>query len=370
MDRRNLSNVLEQYILRFDELNEKSGNDEGYKWRAESRFKKYWDIDASDFAEMFINSMQETSNLIDNATVQPIGGIRLLLKQEKEVEFVRQSFRNLFCEDGGDLDKRQKRIDEFIDTVNARIEKYVSGSWKYPQSRNSVIYYLNLWKPEENYIFKSTEATAWANCIEYGDDFGSGKTFLLKKYYKMCDELLEEIKDNQELLKLHSIRMEKEVEGYDDKLHILVYDIIYCAHTYGFYRNMSISNTSTKERIKKAANRQKIEELNEVISNAEESLKQVQEEIEPLPNLTGEQVQHKKYGKGKVLECENGRMKIVFSEKEVTFQYPQAFVNGFLTCNEMDETVFKRNGEIEKKIENLKKEIKNAQLELQQWHSC
>lgn len=67
--------------------------------------------------------MQETSNLIDNATVQPIGGIRLLLKQEKEVEFVRQSFRNLFCEDSGDLDKRQKRIDEFIDTVNARIEK-------------------------------------------------------------------------------------------------------------------------------------------------------------------------------------------------------------------------------------------------------
>ena len=96
---------------------------------------------------------------------------------------------------------------------------------------------------------------------------------------------------------------------------------------------------TTKERIKKAANRQKIEELNEVISNAEESLKQVQEEIEPLPNLTGEQVQHKKYGKGNVLECENGRMKIVFSEKVVTFQYPQAFVNGFLICNEMDETV-------------------------------
>ena len=63
-------------------------------------------------------------------------------------------------------------------------------------------------------------------------------------------------------------------------------------------------------------------------------------------------------------------MKIVFSEKVVTFQYPQAFVNGFLICNKMDETVFKRNGEIEKKIESLKKEIKNAQLELQQLHSC
>ena len=91
-------------------------------------------------------------------------------------------------------------------TVNARIEKYVSGSWKYPQNRNSVIYYLNLWKPEENYIFKATEAVAWANCIEYGDDLGSGKPFSLKKYYKMCDELLDEIKDNQELLNLHAKR--------------------------------------------------------------------------------------------------------------------------------------------------------------------
>lgn len=89
MDRENLNKILEQYIARFDELNEISGNDEGYKWRAESRFKKYWNLEAPDFAEMFINSMQETSNLIDNATVQPIGGIRLLLKQENEVESVR-----------------------------------------------------------------------------------------------------------------------------------------------------------------------------------------------------------------------------------------------------------------------------------------
>lgn len=230
-------------------------------------------------------------------------------------------------------------------TVNARIEKYVSGSWKYPQNRNSVIYYLNLWKPEENYIFKATEAVAWANCIEYGDDFGSGETFSLKKYYKMCDELLDEIKDNQELLKLHAKRTEKEATGYDDKLHILVYDIISCAHIYGFYRNIPISNTSIKERIKKAANRQKIAELNEIILKAQESLKQVQIEIEPLPDMTGKKVLHKKYGNGNVLEYENGHIKISFSEKDVTFQYPHAFVNGFLTCDEIDETAFKRNEE-------------------------
>ena len=110
-------------------------------------------------------------------------------------------------------------------------------------------------------------------------------------------------------------------------------------------RNIPISNTSIKERIKKAANRQKIAELNEIILKAQESLKQVQIEIEPLPDMTGKKVLHKKYGNGNVLEYENGHIKISFSEKDVTFQYPHAFVNGFLTCDEIDETAFKRNEE-------------------------
>ena len=365
MDRNHLSYILEQYISRFDELNDVNGNDEGYKWRAESRFKKYWNIDAPNFPEMFINSMQETSNLIDNATVQPIGGIRLLLKQKNEIEFVRQCFRKLFCEDGGDIDTRQQRVDDFIETINARIEQYVSGSWKYPQSRNSAIYYLNLWKPEENYIFKSTEATAWANCIEYGDDFGSGKTFSLRKYYRMCDELLEAIRDNDELLKLHSQRMKQEAKGYDDKLHILVYDIIYCAHAYDFYRNMVISKTSTKERIEKAANRPKIAELENTIMVAEEKIQQLNTEKIDLPNITGKQVCHKKFGVGSVLLCENGRIRVLFPVKEMTFQYPQAFVNGFLTCSDIDETIYRKNGEIDKMIDFQQKVIKNAQIALE-----
>ena len=76
--------------------------------------------------------------------------------------------------------------------------------------------------------------------------------------------------------------------------------------------------------------------------------------------ITGKQVCHKKFDMGNVLQCENGRIKISFPVKEMTFQYLQAFVNGFLTCSDIDETIYQENREIEKTIDFQQKVIKNA----------
>ena len=43
-------------------------------------------------------------------------------------------------------------------------------------------------------MFKSTEAKAFADCYEFGEDIGSGQTFRLDVYYRMCRELVDEIK--------------------------------------------------------------------------------------------------------------------------------------------------------------------------------
>lgn len=118
----------------------------------------------------------------------------MLLNHSEEIEFVREAFRILFSEDYGDIDARQNRVYDFIEKINTHIEKYVSGSWKYPQKINNAIYYLNMWRPEENYIFKSKEATDWANCIEFSDDFGEGETFSLKKYYQICNLMFRYLK--------------------------------------------------------------------------------------------------------------------------------------------------------------------------------
>lgn len=251
MNKEHLQLIFDQYISRFDELDDLNGSDEGYKWRAVSCFLENWDVEADDFVSMFKAAMTDTSNLIDNATVQPIGGILLLLKHPDEIEFVRKCFRELYADDGGNLEARQEKINRFIEQINPRIDRYATGSWKYPQKFNNVLYYLNLRYPNENYIYKATEAVEWANCIEFGDDFGSGETFSLPKYYRMCDELLSAVSENDEILDLLSKRLERDARGFDDELHILVYDIIYCAHAYHFYSTGMIQTTSTKERKKK-----------------------------------------------------------------------------------------------------------------------
>ena len=133
MNKEHLQLIFDQYISRFDELDDPNGNNEGYKWRAVSCFMENWDIDADDFASMFKSSMKDTSNLIDNATVQPIGGILLLLKHPEEIEFVRKCFRDLYADDGGNLEARQEKINRFIEQINPRIDRYATGSWKYPQ---------------------------------------------------------------------------------------------------------------------------------------------------------------------------------------------------------------------------------------------
>lgn len=374
MNKENLSSVFEQYINRFDELNALDANDEGYKWRVESHFVKYWDIDADDFASMFKTAMEEISktNLIDNKSVHPIGGIRMLLKQDSEVEFVRQCFRELFSDDGGDLVARQGRILSFMDKINERIEKYESGSWKYPQKINDVIYYLNLWRPWENYIFKSTEATNWANCIEFGDDIGSGADFSLEKYYRMCDELLEAVQGNDTIMKLHAERVAREAHGYDDKLHMLVYDIIYCADTYDFYLQAKASTTSTKERIKKARLRSELEKAQERLESLQRDLEARQREVICV-DLTGARVVHKKFGIGTVTSYQDDKLHISFASGDKLFQYPAGIEKGFLTVP--DESLMEKVAlEIktkaaldvaEKKAADAKKEYERLKSEME-----
>lgn len=334
MNHENLKLIIEQYVSRFDELNARDGGDEGYKWRAETCFKRHWDIEAKDFPEMFRLAMSETSNLIDNKTVQPIGGISNLLKNVDEVEFVRSCFRELFSEDNGDLIARQDRIETFMDKINSRISKYTPGTWKYPQAFNNVLYYLNLWRPEDNYIYKATEATAWADCIGFGDDFGSGTTFSLEKYYMMCDELLAALPEYDELMQRHNERFALEADGFDDELHILVYDILYCAYHYGFYTGMYIPKVSTKERIKASKTQKEREELQLQIQSKEIELQTLEKAPVAFPDLTGCAVKHKTFGIGAVVSSTESMIVVDFAGQQKKFLYPDAFKNGFLICDD------------------------------------
>ena len=372
MNKKNLSLVFEQYIENFNYIIEPETQNETYKWKAVQTFKDNWNIDDADFAGMYKLAFSETSSLLDNKTVMPSAGIQMLLTHENEIEFVRECFRELFVEDNGDFDLRQARLEKFIQKINSKISIYANGSWKYLQTMSSAIYYLNLNDPDNNFFYKPTEAKEWANCIEFAEDFGSGENFSLKKYYKMCRELLEEIKKNEELMKVHMSRFEKVESHYkiEDKFkeldNILVYDIIYCAHTYNFYSKAVIATTSVKERIRRAELNQKCEAIALKISEAEARCVEILAESSDDIDLTGKVVRHKMFKEGEVVSQTAGKIEVSFASGIKKLQFPEAFANGFLKSDDENIMAFvSRKGELNSEYQKLQKVIEELNRELE-----
>ena len=229
---------------------------------------------------------------------------------------------------------------------------------------NNVIYYLNLYNPAGIYIYKATEAAAWANCIEFGDDLGSGESFSLANYYRMYDELRDAVCRNETIMRLHAARFQKEAQGYDDDLHILVYDIIYCAYHYHLYRDGMIRTTSTRERIRRAQINEQIEALEAELNSIVRQTAQAEHLCASLPDMTGMHVTHRVFGTGTVISQSGGMQTVTFSAGDKKFQYPAAYTSGFLQADDVMiaalhavQTAREENAKAHARIKALKAEL-------------
>ena len=215
------------------------------------------------------------------------------------------------------MELRQKKAEASVQTINERIEIYWSGSHKYPQSMRSALLFLTMRFPAENYILFWSRAYNWANYAEYGDDFGSGASFSLPKFYRMCDEIREEIENSPELQQCNKKRMESARVHLNDNYHTLVYDIIYCATCYGLYKDIpTYEGASVKKRIERAAERAELERLKEKVTAAEKLLAE-HKALESLPlNMTGHVVISKSFGSGTVTNQTPDRITVSFATAE------------------------------------------------------
>ena len=358
MNRENLNQLLQNYISNFDYIND-DVRMEYYKWEAVQHFQQHWDIDAADFASMFKEAVKETYNLINNKTVQPTNGIIKLAQRPELTETVRQMFRDLLADDGGDIDKRQEKINFFVAKADELLNTYESGKWKYAQDVRTVIFYLCLLQPEQNYIFKATKAKEFRNCVEYGNDFGSGASFSLRKYYDMCDQLVAAIKETPQLVELHTRRLTEKMYA-DDDYHILAYDIIYCAIEYNLYNNITIvkpkparTRTSTQSKQHEEKQEQLRQELDRIVRELNSAL-QERTEFDDF-SAKGLIVQHRVFGDGIVTEHNDSLITVRFQEQEKRFQLPQGFAGGFLkTASAEIAEMFRSMAELDSQIEKLK----------------
>ena len=365
MNLERFNKIIDIYIDKFEMLTN-DDCDENMKWRAMYHFKENFDIDAPDFHEMFKYAMSESSIIINNGTVQPVNGILKLITHEEDT--MRGLFAMLYEDDGGDLDKRQDKIERFVEETNKLLEKYERGKWKYKQDFRSVLAYLTFLKPEENYLYKSSQCQPFFRYLEYGEEIGYGQYFKLSRYYRMCDEVRQAISKHQELIETHNTRWGKVKDPQDD-LHILTFDIIYCSIVYSFYEFENYTKIIRKsksdleqERIESEIDTKRIE-----LEALEAELTNAQAVLDEFPeiNLEGQNIKHRMFGKGLVSKQTGSYIEVAFAAKTSKFILTTAFIGGFLSSE--DVTILERCKQIESAIalcDKLEKAIKSKQAEI------
>ena len=335
MNRKSLNQIFTAYIDKFRFLNE-DPQCEGYKWYSVVQFKEAFDLDAPDFAAMLKRAKQVTYNIIDSYN-QPFGGLVKIAEQSVEdAEAVRELFRALLKDDGGDLTIRQEKITEFLKGCDALVEKYYPGSFLYKNDQRSAMAYLFFNDPDNHYLYKATEANYLSDCVGFYDDWGAMSAFKLDIYHRFCDELIAEIKATPELLKTNESRFENTTKKLhaDPNLHILLFDIIYCSHTYNLYSGLSFDKVTTAERKLYQENKTKAQELLAAVQKAESDLVQLQEAQRYFSGLIDSKapVSHKAFGELEVVAVKGEYLSVRVKKNGETknFVLLNAIANGFL----------------------------------------
>ncbi len=316
MNRSRLHLLFNNYIARFDEISF-GEHDETYKWEIVQAFQSEFDLEAEDFAGMLGSLWRKSENLIDNNTQLPF--FALVDYASKEPDTVRSLFAALYEDDAGDLVVRQQKIDEFIAGTETLREKYRPDSWRYVNDQRSVMAYLFLHDPDNNYLYKSTQAHEFADCVEFYDDWGAGTNFKLPVYYRLCDELVAEMEMYPDLMAANEQRFEKTTRALypDTCLHILCFDMIYSSQVYNLYSGIEYDHPNSAEKRKFLENKEKAEQLREAYELARAEMAKLEEVKSYLASvlLPGVEIKHKTYGSGVIEVNENGFLVIGFDEK-------------------------------------------------------
>lgn len=322
MNSNHLQQIFTNYIERFEELNNPVHR-EYYKWQIAKKFRPLMDDALASSAEEFPAKLSAvkrlTENVIDSYT-QPFYGLAVLA--EKEPETVKELFLNLYADGRNDPDERQRRVSEFLRRSHELRDKYYPDSYLYKNDMHSVTGYLFLYDPDNNYMFKASSALAFADCIEFYDDWGSGDNTKLDVYYRMCDQLVDAIKSSKELMATDASRFEgkwgtdPETMHADTNKHILAFDLIYCCKAYGLFTGISFSRPKTKEWQLLQMKKDKALQLSQELEKAKNS-KTALEEAEKYINgifCSGASLTHRKFGRGIVTKNNGSTITVDFED--------------------------------------------------------
>ena len=386
MNKDHMQQIFENYIEKFEGFNNEDRKEpsEYYKWEIVSWFKnamdKALDGDPEEFAQHLKQIKKNTHDFIDNASTWPLYGLEKIAEQDGEA--VKKMFRDLYAEDYGNLDVRQEKIETFLEESHQLSEKHNLAD-QYKNTFNSVTAYLFSYDPENNYVYKPNAAKQFAKYTDFGDDFGSGNHVKLKNYYRMCNELVDEIKKYTRLEELDNIRLEllmKHPEGSkniykDENKHVLAYDIIYCAYKYGLFKGITLTDLTVQEQKEQKLLLEKQQEAKvflEKLKSAQEKRNTLNAAMNELGKwfAVGESITYKSFGKGASVHSGVITKK---SDETITVNFEDgttktictivSVVNGYVHPKGVDNDTFASTLEILKNKSKIETELSTAERE-------
>ncbi len=341
MNKDKLRAVFKNYIEKFEYLND-DDHTEYYKWQVCHKFRPLMDqalaADTDHFADALFKVRECSENIIDSNT-QPFYGLVCFARNEPET--VRKMFLDLYENTEGDLEQQMKQISVFFERSRELLNTYNPGSHLYKQNSHAVSSYLFLYDPDHYYMYKATQSQIMADCIGFYDSWGSGDNIRLDVYYRMCEKILAEIRNCPELLAANQSRYDgclnmRPGELHEDKeYHILLFDIIYCAHVYNLYEGIRFARPKAKEKQLILEKREKAQQLFKEYQTAVANnnlLNEAREYIFGLARST-DVVQHKKFGPCRIVDVEKKyiRLYIPQTDEEKKLSLSTLVVNGIIS---------------------------------------
>lgn len=221
--------VIDHYKEHFDAVDQ----GERYKWEAIAWYKKHWEIDSPNFAQMLEEAFGKAKNLLASAMYYPY---RMITEYAQvNPEEVRRIFRILYDESL----PLEERYQVFRDSCKSGVDQIRAQNPEYEKAVNhyqdlrAIMVYLTFEYPEKYYLYKSTMYSDFRDRIGFREDKSNQSSVIgkVENFFRMCEMILAEVKNDQELIAKHKARLDNDCYA-DEALHLLTMDIVYYGSSY------------------------------------------------------------------------------------------------------------------------------------------
>ena len=359
--------ILHRLIDRYEEKIDKIYNTENYelfKWQAAKTWQTEWNKPEDafpSFADRFTAARKDFDVFIDGKIMHPSTGVIKLWQEDPQT--VEHLFKDvLFADDQGDVQITQQNMDRFLDEYEELRTRHYPRHFSYKLDRHAASVFLAVNAPEKQFVFRSSDAHKMARYTEFGLSIGSGASFSLPNYYKLCEEIVKALREHESLLEKHFSYFNDKLYR-DESLHLLAFDLMYCCRTYNFYHGLTAPVTGkTIRKTGSAAPSQEEMEAEQAKRRAE-----IEDEIAALErtcdaccelSLVGVQVTAPKYGIGTVVSQNASTISVQFTEEKKSYILDKKYTSRPLFENaETVVAVFTEYNAAAERLKSLRRQL-------------